>query len=255
MSVLVYVLEVLCLLLCLLSAGAAVLARPHAARRLFDAVWLVSLLLLVADGVLAQALPFGNMRHVLAFFPVVMVPAAYYLRRWRQMELIGWLAWASALAMAGALCMPLQASWRQMPALQSPWFVPHVTSYVISYGLLAVAAMLVLVSCVRPARMVSHVAAADALVYLAFPFMTFGLGSGALWADAAWGGYWAWDIKEVWSLLSWTLYIIYLHLGSLRRNNVSWRRPLLLLGFLAVLITFLVVNLLPKLESMHSYAQ
>lgn len=254
MSVLVYGLEGLCLLLCLLSAGAAVAGHPQAAWRLFMGVWGVSLLLLVADAVLARALPFGNMRHVLAFFPVVMVPAAYYLRRCRQMELTGWLALASALAMVGALCMPLQASWRQMPALQSPWFVPHVTSYVISYGLLLVAAMLALVSYGRPNRMAQDIAAADALVYLAFPFMTFGLGSGALWADTAWGGYWAWDIKEVWSLLSWTLYIIYLHIPQ-RVNAAGWKRPLLLLGLLAVLITFLVVNLLPKLVSMHSYAQ
>ena len=89
---------------------------------------------------------------------------------------------------------------------------------------------------------------------LAFPFLTFGLISGAIWADAAWGGYWAWDIKEVWSLLTWCLYLLYFHVQP-RATFASWRRPLLLLAFVAIVITFMVVNLLPQIDSMHSYAQ
>lgn len=250
MITLVYTLTIFALLLCLLSVLAAVVNRAGDARRAFGAAWCVALLLFVADWVLAQAPPFGNMRHVLAFFPLVMAPAACYLSRWRGLELTSWLAAASAIALIGALCMPLQATWRQMPALQSPWFAPHVISYVVSYGLMTVAALLALASW----RCESRLRAASAVVHLAFPFMTFGLWSGALWADAAWGGYWAWDIKEAWSLLTWSLYLIYLHLERYPAF-ASWRRPLLLLGFASVIITFLVVNLLPRIESLHSYAQ
>ncbi len=206
--------------------------------------------LFIANAILAEAAPFGNMRHVLCIFPLVMAPAAWWLKRSRGLDLTAWFAAASAIALIGALCMPLQAAWRQMPALQSPWFAPHVTSYVISYGLMTVAALLALRSYFGGKE--SYLDKADAAVRLAFPFMTFGLWSGALWADAAWGGYWAWDIKEVWSLLTWTLYLIYFHTARL---YPEWRRPLVLLGFAAVLVTFLVVNLLPRLESLHSYAQ
>ncbi len=212
------------------------------------AAWCVGVALFVANWVMAQAMPFGNMRHVLCIFPLVTAPAACYLKRCRQLDLTAWFAAASALALVGALCMPLQAAWRQMPALQSPWFAPHVTSYVISYGLLTVSALLAFKSYLGEKE--AYLDKADAVVRLAFPFMTFGLWSGALWADAAWGGYWAWDIKEVWSLLTWTLYLIYFHTVRLRPE---WRRPLVLLGFAAVLVTFLVVNLLPRLESLHSY--
>lgn len=250
MITLVYSLTIFSLLLCLGSVLAALLNRAGGCRRAFDAAWVGSLLLFVADWVLAQAPPFGNMRHVLVFFPLVMVPAAHYLRRYRRMELTAWLAAASAIALVGALCMPLQAAWRQMPALQSPWFAPHVMAYVVSYGLMTVAALLTLASF----RSETRLAAADAVVRLALPFMTFGLWSGAIWADAAWGGYWAWDIKEAWSLLTWCIYLIYLHVERFPAF-ASWRRPLLLLGFAAVVVTFLVVNLLPKIESMHSYAQ
>ncbi len=249
MITLVYTFTLMALLLCLLSALAAGAKRQADARRAMLAAWVVALLLFVADWVLAQAPPFGNMRHVLAFFPLVMAPAACYLRRCRGLELTGWLAAASAIALVGALCMPLQATWRQMPALQSPWFAPHVIAYVVSYGLMTVVALLTLASL----RSEERLRAADALVRLALPFMTFGLWSGALWADAAWGGYWAWDIKEVWSLLTWSIYLLYLHVERYPAF-AGWRRPLILLGFAAVVITFLVVNLLPRIESMHSYA-
>ncbi len=242
----IYALTILCLLLCLAAAG----VRGVAAPRLFLAAWGVALALLGVNWWLAASLPFGNMRHVLCFFPLVMVPAAAFLRRRRGLELTPWFALAAAVALVGALCMPLQAAWRQMPALQSPWFAPHVTSYVIAYGMMAVSALLVLRSYASRAEV--WLAKADAVVRLAFPFLTFGLWSGALWADAAWGRYWAWDIKEAWSLLTWVLYLIYFHV---QRYGPAWRRPLLLLGFAAVIITFFVVNLLPKLESVHSYAQ
>ncbi len=244
MPELIYILTILCLLLCLASAG----WRGQGRLRLFSSAWAVALLLFAANAWMARALPFGNMRHVFCFFPLVMLPAALYLRRRRGLELTAAFALASAVALVGALCMPMQAAWRQMPALQSPWFAPHVTSYVLAYGLMAVAAGLA----VKSFWQEDELTRADAVTRLAFPFLTFGLWSGALWADAAWGRYWAWDIKEVWSLLTWGIYLIYFHAAA---HLPGWRRPLLLLGFAAVVVTFLVVNLLPRLESVHSYAQ
>lgn len=251
MSAAVITLTALAALLCIASCALDAGGRINAARKAFCAAWWVALLLLAANAVLAAAPPFGNMRHVLSFFPLVMAPAAVYLRRRRGHDLCGWLAAAAGIALIGALCMPLQAHWRQMPALQSPWFVPHVTAYVIAYGLMAVAAMLALAS--FRSKKEERLAAADAVVRLAFPFMTFGLASGAIWADAAWSSYWAWDIKEVWSLITWILYLLYFHSCG-HTAFATWRRPLLLLGFAAVLITFLVVNFLPSLNSLHSYA-
>ncbi len=233
-----------CLLLCIASVGRKGQGNP----RLFLAAWGVALALFVANAWMAAAMPFGNMRHVLCFFPIAMVPAASCLRRKCGLELTAWFALASAIALVGALCMPMQAAWRQMPALQSPWFAPHVTSYIIAYGFMAVAAGLAVKSFWNETELDKM----DAVVRLAFPFLTFGLWSGALWADAAWGRYWAWDIKEVWSLLTWGIYLIYFHVAL---RMPGWRRPLVLLGFAAVVVTFLVVNLLPRLESVHSYAQ
>lgn len=252
MSALVYVLTSLSLLACVVAIVQACRRRAASCLRFFAVGWVLALLLFVANGIMAQAMPFGNMRHVLCFFPLVMFPACLYLRHYRQLDLQGYFTAASALMLVGALSMPLQAAWRQMPALQSHWFAPHVTSYVVAYGLITVAALLCVVSYCR-ADGSRDERAADAVLRLAFPFLTFGLCSGAIWADAAWGGYWAWDIKEVWSLITWGIILLYFHLAH-APALAGWRKPLLLLAFVVMMITFLVVNLLPALDSMHSYA-
>ncbi len=250
MITLIYTLTGLCLALHL----AAIFTSKHGrlTQQLMIAGWIVALGLLIANAWLAQAPPFGNMRHVLCFFPLILYPALFVSRQSIPRGYGGYFCIAAVITLTGALCMPLQEGWRQMPALQSPWFVPHVTSYVISYGLMLVGTLLVLRSYWEKQNPELPLRVADRAVTLAFPFMTFGLWSGALWADSVWGGYWAWDIKEVWSLITWTLYIMYFHI---RRSAPEWRRVLLLTAFVALITTFLVVNLLPKIESLHSYAQ
>ncbi len=248
-ALLVYVLTGLCLGLHVLAIATA---KRDALSQLFMLLgWVVALLLLVANAWLAEAPPFGNMRHVLSFFPLILLPSLILLKSSIPSSYRGYFSFAAVLTLTGALCMPLQEGWRQMPALQSPWFVPHVTSYVISYGLMLVAAMVTIRSFWGEEKEVA-LRVADRAVTLAFPLMSFGLWSGALWADSVWGGYWAWDIKEVWSLITWLLYIMYFHV---KRNTPEWRRVLLILAFCSLLVTFLVVNLLPKVESLHSYAQ
>ena len=131
------------------SLAAAVLAgmkRMEAARCFEATAWFTALGLFAANCKLAESLPFGNMRQVMCFFPLVLGPMSLYMRRWRGTELTACFSGVGVVAMVGALCMPMQATWRQMPALQSAWFAPHVTSYVIAYGLLAVSAVLVVMS-------------------------------------------------------------------------------------------------------------
>lgn len=245
-----YFLTSLALILCAASAFAARAGKCHLSRHLFRAGWFAALALFVANATQAQAMPFGNMRHVLCFFPLVLLPAAAWVHRRTHYDLTTHFATAAAIALLGALCMPLQTAWRQMPALQSPWFAPHVTSYVLAYGLMAVATVPALQATAANEK---HMPVADAIVRLAFPFMTFGLWSGALWADAAWGRYWAWDIKETWALLTWLIYLAYLHLPPSSAFFLG-RKALLLLGFIAIIITFLVVNFLPATGSLHSYS-
>ena len=91
--------------------------------------------------------------------------------------------------------------------------------------------------------------------YIIFGFITHVvmIVSGAIWARDLWGQYWSWDAKEVWSLITWGLYLVYFHC---RKSNWSRYADIAhALAFLALLTTFFLVNLLPKLGSLlHSYA-
>jgi cytochrome c-type biogenesis protein CcsB len=84
-----------------------------------------------------------------------------------------------------------------------------------------------------------------------FPLMTMGIISGAIWANSAWGGYWRWDPKETWALLTWFLYAALLH----GRLTVGWRgrraAVFAIIGFLFLLFGFLGINLL--LSNEHSF--
>jgi cytochrome c-type biogenesis protein CcsB len=85
-----------------------------------------------------------------------------------------------------------------------------------------------------------------------FPLMTMGIISGAVWANSAWGGYWRWDPKETWALITWFLYAALLH----GRLTVGWRGRraaiFAIIGFASLLFTFLGVNLL--LSGEHSFS-
>ena len=89
------------------------------------------------------------------------------------------------------------------------------------------------------------------LITIGFPFLTLAIITGALWAESAWGSYWRWDPKEVWSLITWFIYALVLHV----RLTVGWRGKraaiLSIIGFCVVLFTFFGVNLL--LKGLHSF--
>jgi cytochrome c-type biogenesis protein CcsB len=88
----------------------------------------------------------------------------------------------------------------------------------------------------------------DTLSYRAltfgWPLFTLGMITGAFWANRAWGAYWSWDLKETWSLITWVLYLILLHL-----RTMGWRgrkmAVLTIVGFVFVLISFYVIGRVP----------
>ncbi|MEJ2697804.1 MAG: c-type cytochrome biogenesis protein CcsB [Candidatus Sulfobium sp.] len=89
------------------------------------------------------------------------------------------------------------------------------------------------------------------LITLGFPLLTLAIITGAIWAENAWGKYWQWDPKEVWSLITWLIYAVVLHL----RLTAGWRGRraaiLAIVGFVVVLFTFFGVNFI--LKSMHTF--
>jgi cytochrome c-type biogenesis protein CcsB len=85
-----------------------------------------------------------------------------------------------------------------------------------------------------------------------FPIWTFGIITGAIWAERAWGRYWGWDPKETWSFITWVVFAGYLH----ARATSGWKgrraAVIALAGFVSLLITYYAVNL--WIVGLHSYA-
>ncbi len=144
-----------------------------------------------------------------------------------------------------------------MPALQSPWFVPHVVVYILGYALLGVSTLVALKGLYQHYFSVfekSVIILADNLVYLGFGFLTMGLLFGALWAKQAWGHYWTWDPKETWAFLTWLGYLIYIHLRFQHPKRVSGSLWVLSLAFVLLMVAWFGINYLPSAQnSVHVY--
>ncbi|MFN0243133.1 MAG: cytochrome c biogenesis protein CcsA [Planctomycetota bacterium] len=86
------------------------------------------------------------------------------------------------------------------------------------------------------------------------PFLTAGLWMGAFWAQEAWANYWGWDSKENSALITWLVYIIYIHLRLLGGYRGAKAMSVLVGGALSVFLTFQIFGYLPDSQkSLHRY--
>ena len=121
-----------------------------------------------------------------------------------------------------------------MPALQSPLMAPHVAAYAASYLIMIFAAFGL---CRR-------------LLPLGFLLMTLGLVLGALWGKICWGDFWQYDPKEMWSLATWLVYVIYFACRGNRRAEAVLR----IVGAALVVLTATWVNFSRFFPGLHNYA-
>jgi ABC-type transport system involved in cytochrome c biogenesis permease subunit len=159
---------------------------------------------------------------------------------------------AACFVLASVQLLFFQESRPLMPALKSWWLTAHVLTAVAAYGLLAGSCVLALVGLIRKETGPVVAGMVNRLVFLAFPFLTLLIITGAIWAEFAWGSFWRWDPKETWALVTWLAYLGYLHMVTARGwtgRRVLW---LAVAGFAVVVFTFYGVNLL--LSGLHSYA-
>lgn len=145
-----------------------------------------------------------------------------------------------------------------MPALQSPWFAPHVIVYMFAYAVLgaaAVSALYLLLRSGKTEKQPSMIALCDNLAYVGTAFITIGMLFGAIWAKAAWGHYWSWDPKETWAAATWMAYLLYIHFRLYRPEEQKTAFYLLIFAFLLLQICWFGVNYLPSAgNSIHVYS-
>jgi cytochrome c-type biogenesis protein CcsB len=232
----------------------------------------------VLRGLATSRVPWGNMYEYMSMVGLVAVVGWLYVLRKhpvRKAAVFVLLPVSLLLFLAGNVLYTEAAP--VQPSLRSYWILIHVAAAIMASGVFLISGItsaLHLVSTRHAAdpgsertedagtgrgTRVTRLPSPEFLDKLAyrtgvfgFATMTFAIITGAVWAESAWGRYWAWDPKETAAFISWVCYAAYLH----ARSTPSWRKRraawVNLVGLVAVLFNLFFVNL--AVSGLHSYA-
>ena len=185
------------------------------------------------------------------FLPVA---GLFVYGRWRYKWILTFSTIMATVFIMVNLLKPEIHSKTLMPALQSPWFAPHVIVYMFAYAMLG-AAFLMAVWMLFSGKWKEALASVDNMVYVGLSFMTFGMLFGALWAKEAWGHYWSWDPKETWAAITWMAYLVYIHYRRLPGQRPAVALWTLVVAFVLLQMCWWGINYLPSAigQSVHTY--
>jgi len=211
--------------------------------------------------------PFSNMYESLVFFSWTTAALYVFVEFKYKESIIGVfvspliflsIAYASFDPSITSKITPL------IPALKSNWLIAHVITCFLGYAGFALAFGFSFMYFIKPKDAGTKSLFAklpewdiiDELTYqmivFGFLFLTIGIITGSVWANSAWGKYWSWDPKETWSLITWFIYAIFLHLRLMRGWHGKNLAIVSIIGFFGVLFTYFGVNFF--LSGLHSYA-
>lgn len=230
--------------------------------------------LLIGRGLYSNHFPLSNLYEALIFLSwsvtLIHLIMDYYLK---SGSIIGGMTTPTALFLNGFASFQLPESMQKfsplVPALKSNWLMMHVTVMLLSYATLicgSIVAIGYLFLHWQPKQNRGGFPGRNPLatnpsfkqldqisfksISIGFPLLTLGIISGSVWANEAWGSYWSWDPKETWSLITWIIFAVYLHLRLTAQNEIH-SAFVATGGFFVVWICFLGVNFVAK--GLHSY--
>ncbi|MFI7617720.1 c-type cytochrome biogenesis protein CcsB [Nonomuraea terrae] len=221
--------------------------------------WVANLAAIVTRGLAVGRWPWGNMYEFVVAISFAAVTAFLATQLRHNVRFLGgFVMVTAALGLGLASKIFYTAAGPVVPALDSYWIAIHVTAAIVASGLLTLAGVTGILYLVRgdgmsrlPSRADLERVAHRAIVF-AFPLWTFAVIAGALWADRAWGRYWGWDPKEVWSFITWVAYAAYLH----AKATAGWKGRaatiVQLVAFGCLLFNLIGVNIF--IDGLHSYA-
>ncbi len=207
--------------------------------------------------------PFTNLYESTVFFSWAIVLVYFLILLKYKIKNIGMVTVPLAFLAIGAASI-LPAHYKEMtplvPALQSIWLEVHVISCMLAYSFFAFSFVMSIMFLVKQKNNSDKLPATGKLenlnhksILIGIVLLTFGIISGSIWANSAWGTYWSWDPKETWSLITWIIYAIYLHARFVKGWSEKRLAYISCFGFLCVLFTYWGVNLL--LSGLHSYGR
>ncbi|MGV8963926.1 MAG: cytochrome c biogenesis protein CcsA [Candidatus Saccharimonadaceae bacterium] len=198
----------------------------------------------------------GETRLWYSFFLPVVGLITY--QRWRYKWLLSFSTLLATVFIVINIAKPEIHNKVLMPALQSPWFSPHVIIYMFSYAILGAVTLIAIYYLVKGKRLTETnklMEMTDNLVYVGTAFITIGMLLGAIWAKEAWGHYWSWDPKETWAAATWISYIIYIHIRLNKETSYRTAMIVLIISFVMLQICWWGLNYLPSAQqSVHVYS-
>ena len=237
----------------------------RAAMALTVLAWALHVTGAVLRGLAAGRVPWANMFEFTLTATAIIVGVFLVVQFWQDLRFLGTFITGFALIGLGVGTVNFYVAVVPLPpALQSPWLVIHVFVATLGTGFFALGAGLSIVQLLKSRKeagpkFLNTLPSADRLENLAyrlnvvgFVFWTFTLIAGAIWAERAWGRYWGWDTKEVWTFIIWTIFAGYIHARATRGWRGSRSAWLAIIGFTAVLFNFTIVNLFFK--GLHAYS-
>jgi cytochrome c-type biogenesis protein CcsB len=225
----------------------------------------------VLRGVAAGRVPWANMYEFSMTGTLIIVGVFLFTQlRW-DLRFLGAFVTGLVLVLLGVATVNYYVAVVPLPpALQSAWLVIHVLVAMLGTGLFALGFALSAIQLLQ-ARRESGTAKRFSLKFLrtmpsastlenlsyrvnivGFILWTFTLIAGAVWAEKAWGRYWGWDTKEVWTFIIWVIYAGYIHARATRGWRGTPSAWLGVIGFAAVMFNFGVVNVFFK--GLHAYS-
>lgn len=231
--------------------------------------WLLHVAGTVLRGFAAERVPWANMYEFTLTATAIIVGVYLAVQLWQDLRFLGVFVVGLVLVALGVATINFYVDVVPLaPPLQSIWLVIHVFVASLGTGFFALGAALSLVQLLKGKheggalvswRFLEAVPSSERLetiayrlIVIGFVFWTFTLIAGAIWAERAWGRYWGWDTKEVWTFIIWTLYAGYIHARATRGWRGARSAWLSIVGFLAVIFNFTVVNLFFK--GWHAYS-
>ncbi|WP_407341276.1 c-type cytochrome biogenesis protein CcsB [Pengzhenrongella phosphoraccumulans] len=255
----------------------AVPRRSSKARGIARSTTILGLALQVAAvilrGIAAGRTPWANMYEFALVGTMVAVVVLLLVLRRRDLPFLGVaVSGLTVLALALALLVFYVQADGVQPALDSYWLVIHVGVAITAAGVFTVAFAASVLQLLRSSRergsaalsrpvwrwldTVPGLTELEALSFrlnaVGFVLWTFTVIAGAIWAEHAWGRYWGWDPKEVWSFVIWVVYAAYLHARTTRGwagRRAAW---FVVVGYSCVLANFTLVNLF--FAGKHTYS-
>lgn len=237
--------------------------------------FLFHLVATVLRAVGAGRVPFANMYEFALTATLAIVAIFILMQFFVDVRFLGVLITGMAVLFLGVTKVNFYTEIVPLPpALDSYWLVIHILVAVLSVGFFTLSFGLSVLQLAqgrrerraedgetptglaRALQSLPNSVRLEDLAYrmaiVGFVFWSFTLIAGSIWAERAWGRYWGWDVKEVWTFVIWVLYAGYIH----ARATAGWRGArsswLSIIAFAAVLFNFTIVNVFFK--GLHAYS-